>query len=84
MGFKQRPPSMISNISPYTIRQQYVTDCSFIASLCVCALFEKRFRKRLITPIVYPQDKDGIPVYNPSGKYIVKLWLNGVARTKSR
>ena len=72
---------MISNISPYSIRQQYVTDCSFIASLCICALFEKRFRKRLITSIIYPQDENGIPVYNPSGKYIVKLWLNGVARS---
>ena len=50
------PIVMISNISPYTIRQQYVTDCSFISSLCICALFEKRFRKRLITSIIYGQD----------------------------
>jgi calpain-7 len=80
-GVKQHPPVMISNISPYTIKQQYVTDCSFIASLCICALFEKQFRKRLITSIIYPQDKNGIPIYNPSGKYMVKLWLNGVARS---
>jgi calpain-7 len=81
LGVRQHPPVMISNISPYTIRQQYVTDCSFVASLCICALFEKRFRKRLITSIVYPQDKNGMPVYNPEGKYMVKLWLNGVARS---
>lgn len=79
-GVKQQPPVMIRSINPYSIRQQYVTDCSFIASLCICALFEKRFRKRLITSIVFPQDSNGIPVYNPEGKYIVKLWLNGVAR----
>mmetsp|Transcript_457 Transcript_457/g.1167 ORF Transcript_457/g.1167 Transcript_457/m.1167 type:complete len:935 (-) Transcript_457:685-3489(-) len=79
-GVKQRPLVMISQINPYTIRQQYVTDCSFIASLCICALFEKRFRKRLITSIIYPQDKNGMPIYNPAGKYMVKLWLNGVAR----
>jgi len=81
MGRKQPPPVMISSINPYTIRQQYVTDCSFIASLCICALFEKRFQKRLITSIIYPQDKNGIPVYNPTGKYMVKLWLNGIARS---
>ena len=80
MGGRQCYPSMIQRISPYNIRQQCVTDCSFIASLCICAAFEKRFRKRLITSIIYPQNKDGIPIYNPEGKYIVKLWLNGVAR----
>lgn len=79
-GSKQQPPVMIRSINPYSIRQEYVTDCSFIASLCICALFEKRFRKRLITSIIFPQNKEGIPIYNPEGKYIVKLWLNGVAR----
>lgn len=73
-------PIMIRSINPYSIRQQYVTDCSFIASLCICADFERRFRKRLVTSIIYPQDRDGIPIYNPEGKYMVKLWLNGVAR----
>jgi calpain-7 len=76
----QQTPTMIRSINPYSIRQQYVTDCSFIASLCICADFERRFRKRLVTSIIYPQDKDGIPIYNPEGKYMVKLWLNGVAR----
>jgi calpain-7 len=77
---KQQPPIMIQSVNQYSIRQQYVTDCSFVASLCICAAFEKRFRRRLVTPIIYPQNKDGVPIYNPSGKYIVKLWLNGVAR----
>lgn len=80
LGTNQLPPTMIRNVNPYSIQQKYVTDCSFIASLCICAAFEKRFRKRLITSIIYPQDKNGIPTYNPEGKYIVKLWLNGVAR----
>jgi calpain-7 len=79
-GIHQPPPTMIRSISPYSIRQQFVTDCSFIASLCICAAFEKRLRKRLVTSIIYPQDEKGIPMYNPEGKYMVKLWLNGVAR----
>lgn len=97
---------MIKAISPYSIEQDLVTDCSFIASLCICAAFERRFNKPLITKIIYPQSKDGVPgkfyqsgnnrldlshrrlstlhsftsVYNPSGKYMVRLWANGVAR----
>ncbi|CAJ1966829.1 unnamed protein product [Cylindrotheca closterium] len=79
-GRRQQAPVLIQSISPYSIRQNYVTDCSFIASLCICAAYEKRFRRRLITSIIYPQNENGIPVYNPAGKYTVKLWLNGVAR----
>jgi len=73
-------PNIVKAISPYTIKQKYVTDCSFIASLCICAAFERRFRKRLITNILYPQNANGDLIYNPAGKYMVKLWLNGVAR----
>ena len=73
-------PTMIKVITPYSIRQSCVTDCSMIASLCICAAFERRFQKRLITSIIYPQNTRGLPVVNPFGKYMVKLWLNGVAR----
>eukprot|EP00567_Pseudictyota_dubia_P006409 CAMPEP_0197438408 /NCGR_PEP_ID=MMETSP1175-20131217/5418_1 /TAXON_ID=1003142 /ORGANISM="Triceratium dubium, Strain CCMP147" /LENGTH=899 /DNA_ID=CAMNT_0042968133 /DNA_START=47 /DNA_END=2743 /DNA_ORIENTATION=- len=73
-------PVMIKAITPYTIRQKCVTDCSFIASLCICAAFERRFKRRLVTSIIYPQDVNGVPIYNPQGKYMVKFWLNGVAR----
>lgn len=79
-GHEQHPPVMIKSVNPYSIRQQYVTDCSFISSLIITAAFEKKFRKRLITSIIYPQDDKGIPIVNPEGKYMVKLWLNGVAR----
>jgi calpain-7 len=73
-------PVLVQCITPYTIKQQYVSDCSFIASLCICAAFERRFQKRLITSILYPQTRHGTLLYNPAGKYMVKLWLNGVAR----
>ena len=80
LGHDQKTPVMIRSINPYSIRQQYVTDCSFISSLIITAAFEKKFRKRLITSIIYPQDENGVPIVNPEGKYMVKLWLNGVAR----
>lgn len=49
-------------------------------SLIICAAFERRFKRRLITSIIYPQDDNGNPIYNPHGRYLVRLWLNGVAR----
>jgi Calpain family cysteine protease len=30
--------------------------------------------------LLAPQDARGVPVYNPSGKYLIKLWVNGVLR----
>lgn len=71
---------LINTISPYSIKQDLVTDCSFVASLCITAAYERRFNKRLISNIIYPQDSTGHPIYNRSGKYLVKLWFNGVPR----
>ena len=77
---KSQQVVVVKAISPYSIKQQYVTDCSFIASLCICAAFERRFQKRLVTSILHPQGTAGELLYNRGGKYMVKLWLNGVAR----
>lgn len=77
---RTQTPALVKTITPYSINQQYVTDCSFIASLCICAAYERRFKKRLVTSIIYPQSKNGSPMLSPEGKYMVKLWLNGVAR----
>jgi hypothetical protein len=48
-------PTMIAAISPFSITQDLVTDCSFVASLVITSHFERRFRKQLITSIIYPQ-----------------------------
>ncbi|XP_018325822.1 calpain-7 [Agrilus planipennis] len=64
----------------YSIKQTIVSDCSFVASLAVSAQYERRFVKKIITAKIFPRTKDKRPIYNPFGKYMVKLILNGVAR----
>jgi len=70
---------MMNAISPYTIKQHCVSDCSFIAGLCISAAYERRRGRQLVSSLIYPQDSNGTPIYNPQGVYMVKLWLNGVA-----
>lgn len=77
---KEAPAVMIRRVSPLSIYQDLVPDCSFVCSLCIAAAYEARHRKQLITAIVYPQNERGVPVINPSGKYLVKLHINGVPR----
>lgn len=72
---------MIELISYHSIKQTVITDCSFVASLTVCAQYERRFGKRLLTNCIFPQrSSDGAPIYNPCGKYVVRMQLNGCKR----
>lgn len=75
-------PKLVSGdcVDFHSIKQTIVSDCSFVASLSVSALFERRFGKALITSIIYPRNSKNEPIYNSSGKYSIKLHINGIPR----
>lgn len=60
--------------------QTCVADCSFVSSLCIAVEYEKATKRKIVTGNIWPQNHAGVPIYNPSGKYMVKLFFNGVAR----
>ncbi|KXS19717.1 cysteine proteinase, partial [Gonapodya prolifera JEL478] len=73
-------PKMIQVISANSLVQDVVTDCSFVASLCVASSYERRKNRRLITSTIWPQNSKQEPMYNPGGKYLIKLHYNGCQR----
>ena len=86
----QRPSAWLSppqeaavfrSADPVNIKQTVVGDCSLVCSLIVVAAYQQRFpNTNIITGVFYPKDGDGKPVYNPKGKYCIKMLVNGITR----
>ena len=72
-------PTLIKHFTFESITQTLVGDCSYVSSLAVCAAWERRFGRTLISRNIFPQ-RNGVPVLSPSGKYIIKMYLNGSVR----
>ncbi|KAJ2826108.1 cysteine protease, partial [Coemansia sp. 'formosensis'] len=73
-------PQIFGTLGCDHIVQETVTDCSFVAALCVSVEYERRFGRQLVTRHIYPRGPSGKPVFNASGKYMVKLFVNGLWR----
>lgn len=39
------------------------------------------FGSFFLKDIIYPHNKNGLPIYNPYGKYIIKVFINGEYRS---
>ncbi|KAH7827515.1 putative calpain-7 [Monocercomonoides exilis] len=68
---------VFGNMSCGDITQTIVGDCSFLSSLSVLALEERRTGKRILTNLIYPQNSSGVPLVSPTGIYHIKLYFNG-------
>lgn len=74
-------PRMIAgSVDCNAVKQTIISDCSFIASLTVSAQYEEKFKKKIITSIIYPRNSRDEPCYNPYGKYMIMLHINGIRR----
>lgn len=60
--------------------QDYLDDCSIVASLLSIHSLEKRTSRRILLKNLYPQDNNGDPIISITGEYCVKLFINGCER----
>lgn len=78
------PPRIVcpSDLSPSLILQRSVGDCGIISAISICCGYEFRFPNRtpILTSNIYPHDANGRPIVSKTGRYVVKLWLNGMWR----
>ena len=52
-------PNVLEIIDCFSVKQTVVSDCSFVSSIIISAQYEKRFGKKIITKLIYPQNRKG-------------------------
>eukprot|EP00397_Hematodinium_sp_SG-2012_P020662 GEMP01021303.1.p1 GENE.GEMP01021303.1~~GEMP01021303.1.p1 ORF type:complete len:775 (+),score=122.08 GEMP01021303.1:256-2580(+) len=79
--FNREQKYLCSDLSAGNIKQTLVGDCSFVSALAVCCYWEFRFPgKKVVTHNIFPQDPQLRPLVNGKGKYVVRLFVNGIWR----
>ncbi|KAA6380870.1 MAG: putative cysteine proteinase [Streblomastix strix] len=68
------------NDSWNSVQQGIIGDCCFICSLIQMKMMEQKINKPLLSDKIYPRGPDNIGIYNPYGKYHIRLFINGCYR----
>lgn len=76
------PKEIASNVMGHDIYCGASGWSGLAASLAAMAELERSCtaERRVFTRFIYPQDENGNPIYNPSGKYTVRMYVNGTWR----
>ena len=53
-------PTLMMLVSSFSVKQTCISDCSFVASLTVCAQYERKFNKTLISKYINTYTTSGI------------------------
>lgn len=78
--FFSEVPEVVKDFLAPSIKQQEMGDCGNIASVMSIANHMALYGTKYLKEMIYPQNKDGEPIYNPFGKYVIKLYINGCFR----
>lgn len=74
-------PEVVKDFLSPSVKQMEMGDCSNIAPVMAITNHMALYGTSYLKNMIYPQNKDGWPIYNPYGKYIIKLYINGCFRS---